>query len=172
MADAPEFSRPVRLDRLGDGPVTLAIEADGAERTALARRFGLIELAALTATVELTRQGERVSCTGTLRASVAQACVASGEPVPAAVDEAFSLRFVATSATGEDEVELESDDLDTVEYAGGAVDVGEAVAQTLALALDPFPRAPGAEQALREAGVVGEEDVGPFAALKALKGRL
>ena len=39
---APEFSRPVRIDTLGAAPRNVAIEADEAERAALARRFGLI----------------------------------------------------------------------------------------------------------------------------------
>jgi uncharacterized metal-binding protein YceD (DUF177 family) len=173
MADTPELSRPVRLDRLGADPLPVTVDADEAERRALARRFGLLSLDSLVAETALTRDGDRVGCSGTLRAAVVQACVASGEPVPAAVEEAFALRFVPTrDDAAAEEIELDSDDLDTVEYEGGAVDVGEAVAQTLALALDPFPRAPGAEQALQAAGVVGEEDVGPFAALKALKGRL
>jgi hypothetical protein len=58
-------------------------------------------------------------------------------------------------------------------YEGGAIDLGEAAAQTLALSIDPYPRSPAAEAALREAGVKSEEDAraeaSPFAALKALK---
>ena len=54
-----------------------------------------------------------------------------------------------------DEIELSEDDCDTVFYTGGAIDLGEAAAETLALALDPFPRSPGAAAALREAGVGG-----------------
>ena len=57
----------------------------------------------------------------------------------------------------------------TVFYTGGAIDLGEAAAETLALVLDPFPRSPGAQAALREAGVLNEEEAGPFAALAKLK---
>ena len=42
----------------------------------------------------------------------------------------------------------------------------------MALALDPFPRAPGAEEALRAAGVIGEGEAGPFGALAGLKAKL
>ena len=172
MAEAPEFSRPVRLDMIGGEARRVTVEADTAERAALARRFGLVDLARLTAEVSLTREGEVVRCEGRLEAMATQACVASGEPVPAALTEDFALRFVPEAeGAGDEEVELDAGDLDEIDYAGGAIDVGEAAAQTLALALDPFPRAPGANAALREAGVVGEEDVGPFAALKVLKGR-
>lgn len=70
---------------------------------------------------------------------------------------------------GEEEIELSDEDCDTLSHDGGAIDLGEAVAQTLALAIDPFPRGPNADAALRAAGVIGEEDAGPFAVLKALK---
>ena len=53
-----------------------------------------------------------------------------------------------------------------------SIDIGEAAAETLALALDPYPRAPDAGEALKAAGVKGEEEAGPFAALAALKGKL
>jgi hypothetical protein len=45
------------------------------------------------------------------------------------------------------------------------------VADELSLALDPYPRSAGAEDALRDAGVLSEEQAGPFAALAALKGK-
>lgn len=169
----PEFSRPFRLDELGAVPRAVTIEADAAERAALARRFGLLAIDRLTAEAQLVREGDIVRADGTLAAEVVQACVASGDPVPAAITEGFSLRFVpAGNEHDAEEVELEESELDEVDYEGGAVDLGEAAAQTLALALDPFPRAPNADEKLRDAGVIGEEDAGPFAALKALKDKL
>lgn len=170
----PEFSRSYRLDELGGGARKVEISADAAERTALADRFDLIAIETLEVAADLVRDGEAVTVTGHLRAAVTQACVASGEPVPAEVNEPFALRFVPAHAPddSEEEMELAEGDLDEVTYDGNAVDLGEAAAQTLALALDPFPRAPDADETLREAGVVDEEDIGPFAALKALKDKL
>ena len=169
----PEFSRPLRLDELGSAPRAVAIEADTTERGALAERFGLLAIDRLTADAQLTREGDTVIAEGTLRADVVQACVASGEPVPAEIEEGFSLRFVpAAKDEAAEEVELQESELDEIDYEGSAIDLGEAAAQTLALALDPFPRAPNADEKLRDAGVIGEENAGPFAALKALKDRL
>jgi uncharacterized metal-binding protein YceD (DUF177 family) len=169
----PEFSRTFRLDELGTAPRSVAIEADEAERAGLAKRFGLISVDSLSAKADLTREGDIVLASGSLAAQVVQACVASGDPVPATVAEDFALRFVPDRPDqSADEIELEEGDLDEIEYERGAIDLGEAAAQTLALALDPFPRAPGADERLREAGVIGEEDAGPFAALKALKNKL
>lgn len=168
----PEFSRTFRLDELG-GPRTVSIAAEEGERAALAARFGLTGIEKLEATAELARDGDTVTATGRLESEVTQACVASGEPVPARIVEGFALRFVPLRAESDgDEIELAEGDLDQLDYEGSSVDLGEAVAQTMALALDPFPRAPGAEEKLRAAGVLAEEDAGPFAALKALKDKL
>jgi uncharacterized metal-binding protein YceD (DUF177 family) len=169
----PEFSRAYRLDTLGDMPRVVTIEANEAERAALAKRFGLIALDELTATAELMREGDIVTASGRLTAHAVQPCVASGEPVPERIAEDFALRFVPDDREPAlDEIELSEGELDELTHDGNLIDLGEAAAQTLALALDPFPRAPDAEDRLREAGVVGEEDVGPFAALKALKDKL
>ncbi len=168
-----EFSRPVRLDTIGTQPHAAQIAAKESERTALARRFGLIALARLEADVSLHRNGDDIVAEGKMRAEVTQACVATGAPVPARIDEPFSLRF-RPEGTPEDgqESELEADELDTLFYEGSAVDVGEAVAQTLALALDPYPRADGAGDALRQAGVKDESEAGPFGALAGLRDKL
>jgi len=174
MTDRPEFSRPVRLDSLGGQPRAERIEADAAERAALAARFDLVAIERLEATAEGVRDGDVIDVAGRLVADVVQSCVASAEPVPGHIDEPFRLRFVpyqSLESTAE-EVELSEADCDVIGYEGGAIDLGEAVAETLALALDPFPRSPDADAALRDAGVLSEEDAGPFAALKALKEKM
>lgn len=172
----PEFSRPVRIDTLGGTPRSLSIEADEAERSALAERFGLVSIARLEAETALTRSGEAVVAAGRLSADVTQSCVATGEPVEASVDEAFRIEFRPAPQGGEadEEIELSENELDIVFYDGASVDVGEAVAETLSLNLDPYPRSPAAEEALRAAGVKSEEEAraesSPFAVLKGLKG--
>jgi hypothetical protein len=40
------------------------------------------------------------------------------------------------------------------------------------LSLDPYPRSPDADAALQQAGVISEDQAGPFAALAARKGKL
>jgi uncharacterized metal-binding protein YceD (DUF177 family) len=171
-----EFSRLYRLDTLSADPRPVGIEADAAECEALARRFGLVGIRRLAAEAELARRGDVVAASGTLRAEVTQSCVATAEPVEAAIEEPFRVEFRPVPAGGraEEEVELGEGELDVIFHEGAAVDLGEAVAQTLLLALDPYPRSPAAEAALRDAGVKSEEEAraesSPFAALKALKG--
>jgi uncharacterized metal-binding protein YceD (DUF177 family) len=168
----PEFSRPYRIDTIGDRPRRIEIEANEEERTALARRFGLLGIDRLAADLTVHREASGIVAEGRVEAAVGQACVVTGEPVPATINEAVALRFVEEDAPAEEEVELSGDALDTMPIEGGTIDLGEAAAETMALALDPFPRAPGAEEALREAGVLREEEAGPFGALAGLKATL
>jgi hypothetical protein len=88
------------------------------------------------------------------------------------VEEDFDLRFLPEPSGGADEMEIDADECDTIFYTGGAIDLGEAASETLALALDPFPRSPRAAEVLKEAGVVGEDEVAPFNAFAALKDKL
>ncbi|MBO9576921.1 MAG: DUF177 domain-containing protein [Sphingobium sp.] len=167
---APEFSRSVRLNEVGDGTRERTIEATADERKALARRFGLAALDRLEARLHVIPEDKSWLVTGTLTADLAQPCVATGEPVPAHLESPFSVRFVASLDTPEaEELELSDEDCDVMELDGERIDLGETVAQSLALNLDPYPRAPDADTRLRELGVMSEEDAGPFAALKGLK---
>jgi uncharacterized metal-binding protein YceD (DUF177 family) len=172
-----EFSRLHRLESLSDEPLGVEVEAGPEELEGLARRFGLVAVHSLAARAELRRSGDSVTAIGKLSARVTQSCVASAEPVEADVAEDFRVDFrpLPADARPEEEVELGEGELDVVFYEGGAIDLGEAVAQTLLLGLDPYPRSPAAEAALREAGVKSEEEArmesSPFAALAALKGK-
>ena len=168
----PEFSRPVRIDTLGAGARSVEIGANEGERAALATRFGIDAIDRLSAKLDLVRSGDEVRARGTLSAAVTQSCVASGEPVAETVDQSFEIVFrpVPSGGSPDEEIELSEGELDVVFYQGAAVDVGETVAETLSLSLDPFPRSPAAEAALKEAGVKAEEEAkaesSPFAALK------
>jgi uncharacterized metal-binding protein YceD (DUF177 family) len=167
----PEFSRPVRIDTFGEAPHRLTIEADEGERAALAKRFDLVAIERLTAEAALSRKGDAVRASGIAAGAVTQSCVASGEPVEARIEIPFELIFRPQPETAgpDEEIELGEQELDTIFYTGGAVDLGEAVAETLFLNLDPYPRAPGADEALNAAGVKSEEEAGPFAALASLR---
>ena len=166
---APEFSRPQRLDAIGKGEHRVEITADEAERAALAKRFGLISIDRLESAMSVHRDATGVIARGQLTGAVVQPCSVTGDPVPAQVAEEFAIRFVPDGTPEGDEVELSDADCDTVFYSGGAIDLGEAAAETLALALDPFPRSPRADDVLRDAGVLSEDPTGPFAALAKLK---
>lgn len=164
------FCHRLSLDQVRDGE-RVDLIADDSERQTIAERLGLLSLDRLEANATLERDGPRIRARGRLRASLEQSCVATGDPVPEHVDEPFDLLFMPEPGTrgADEEIELTEEDCDTVFYDGGAIDLGSAVADTLALSVNPYPRSPGAEEALKEAGVLNEEQAGPFAALAKLK---
>lgn len=164
-----EFSRPVDLRQITAAPLILT--ATQAERAALAARFALVRIDRLEATIALVAHGDTVSAKGRLRAAWVQPCAVSGEDLAQSADEPVALRFVParTDHLADEEIELSATDLDDIEYAGTSFDLGEAVAQTLALAIDPFATGPRAEAARKAAGIVSETESSPFAALAGLK---
>ncbi len=168
-----DFGHRLTLDRIRDGD-RLDLVADAEELAAVAARLDLPSLERLEAHAVLRRDGESIQASGRVKASLEQRCVATGDPLPVRVDEAFDLRFVPelNTAGGDEEFELGADDLDTLFHDGQAIDLGAAIADSLALGLDPYPHSPDAADALRQAGVISEEEAGPFAALAALKGKL
>ena len=164
------FAHQLRLDQIRDGE-RLDLVADEAERAAIAKRLGLPSVDRLEAHVTLAKTGNVVRASGRLGASLDQNCVVTNEPVPAHIDEPFEMVFMPEPAetSPDEEIELGESDCDVVFYDGAAIDLGTAIADTLALGLDPYPRSAGADAALKEAGVLTEEQASPFAALAKLK---
>ncbi len=166
-----DFAHRLALDRIRDGD-RVDLVADEAECGAIAKRLGLALLDRLEAHAALTRKGEQIRATGRVKARLAQYCVASSEPVPERIDEPFELLFLPEpDGRPDEEVELGAQELDVVFHDGAGIELGTAIADTLALVLDPYPRGPNADAALKAAGVLREEQAGPFAALARLKGK-
>lgn len=167
----PEFSRPERLDAIGAGEREVRIAANEAERAALASRFGVLSVERLEAVVSVRKEAAGIAVRGRVMGAVVQACSVTGVPLEATIDEPVALLFVA-ALDDREEIELDAGALDTVEIEGGAVDLGEAAAETMALALDPFPRSPEADATLRAAGVISEDEHRPLGAFDGLKAML
>lgn len=158
----PEFSRPIRVTHVPAEGQVLRLEASPAECAALADRLGLLALHGFHA--ELTLRPERdgaVLATGTLGASVEQACVVTLEPVAQRVHEAVRLRILPEGQAASEDPDAE----DEVETERGMAELGEVLAQWLALALDPYPRLEGAS--LPDQATDADEK--PFAALSRLR---
>ena len=165
-----DFAHRLPLNQIRDGE-RIELSADENERSRIADRLGLQALDRVDAHATLERKGEIVRARGRLKASLCQSCVVTNEPVEASVDEPFDIVFLPEPVSGEsqEEVELAGADCDVVFHDGSAIDLGSAIADSLALGLDPYPRSAGAEAALKEAGVLSEAEAGPFAALAKLK---
>lgn len=161
------FSQKIRASLIGQAPVTHRLEANEAEREKLGPRLGLPAIAALSGVFVLHHEKNGVIA-GTLemRAEVTQICVVTLEPFPARVAERTALRFVpAGELAGEDGLVLDPETLegpDEIPYDGEGIDLGAALAEQLALALDPYPRKPGAQLPAE----AGEAQKNPFAALR------
>jgi uncharacterized metal-binding protein YceD (DUF177 family) len=160
-----ELSRVVRLDRVPARGLDIDVQASETERAALAKRFELLELPSLKAEVTVQPgMGGVWTVSGRLSAEVVQACIVTLDPVPQSIDETFDLRFAAGAAGRSDDPEAPEP------LEGDTIDVGAIVADHLSLALDPFPRAPGATY--EPAPELADAKPNPFAALEQLKGRL
>jgi uncharacterized metal-binding protein YceD (DUF177 family) len=145
-----EFSRICVVERLDEDELVERIAANEVERAALAKRFDLISLDRLEAELTLRRvgHGPMVRLDGSVRANLVQSCVVSLEPVECEIEEDFVLHFApdrddAPHGHVVEETDVEYADDPPEPLIGGQIDIGEAVAQQLALALDPYPRRPG-----------------------------
>lgn len=145
---APEFSRTVETNAVGEVGLEVGFEANEAERAALARRFGLPGIDRLVASARLRRAADgRIRAKVTFDADVLQSCVVTLETVAGRVSEDFEASFGdVAEIEREFEIEVDVDEEDPPEpIRAGRMELGELVAQHLSLALDPYPRKPGAE---------------------------
>lgn len=166
---APEFSRLVPLERLGSEPFQQRIEATAEEREKLSGRFDLLSLDRLVAEVELRRQSrEIIVLQAEFGAEFEQCCAVTLEPVRGAVCDRFSLVY-GRADDPEHEIVLNGDEPAFEPLIGGMIDIGEAVAQELSLALPDFPRHPDAM--IDDAPAVEPSLEGPFASLARLRRR-
>jgi uncharacterized metal-binding protein YceD (DUF177 family) len=169
----PEFSRPIALDRIGLKEKSYEIAADEKERAALAERLGIPAVKSFDATIRLrlTGSGGIVKLSGHIKAELTQICVVTLEPVPTSVDEGFTRIYSVEAGDEMTEVVIEIDEDDVPDpIENGHLDMGEAAAEHLALAMDPFPRAPGvAFDSPAEPEEEPELPRSPFAELAALR---
>ena len=157
----PELHRPAAVDRIGPRGLAMEVEAKSDELPAIAARLHVVALESLHCAFKLRRVGaSTVEAEGVLRARVTETCVVSLDPFSHDVEETFTVHFVPPGAE-DDNPDPEA--VDQIPYAGGAADLGEAAVEQLALALDPFPRKPGAT--LPDEAT--EDTSSPFAALLA-----
>lgn len=165
------------VSHLGNAAVKHHLVANDAERASLTKDFDLLSLDSLVADITIAPWGLKgVKVDGRLRADVVQPCVLTLQPVPSFIDHRFSLSFLPADAIAADpktvaeaEVIVVYDEEDPPEpLEGNSIDFGPILSEQLALALDPYPRAPGAElKGTVEDGA--ENPASPFAALSKLR---
>ena len=170
MSDAP-LSRIYNLGRLGHTGDEVVLDADDAERAALAKAVAVLEVPKFSARIVLKKLSPtRFSLHYDLAAEILQACVVTLEPLAARITKDFvrelhhtpSLNRVTKEiivTPGDDEL---PDEIESLHY-----DLADPLLEEFLLAIDPYPRAPGVEFAPPEG--MGDKPESPFAVLKALK---
>jgi len=164
----------VRIDPMPPGGRTVSVKTDEHERTQLAERLKITSLPKLEAELKVTRLRGGLHVTGLVVAETIQPCVVSFEPVYQSIEEPVDRVFLPISQRPRDPepgsetfVDLEGDDPPDY-FDGQDLDLSELVIEAVALAIDPYPRAPGAEVEVTDVAEEVPED-SPFAALKGLK---
>ena len=164
LPDLP-YSEPVRLHQVGGG-VKRTLEPDAAARARIVKALDLASLDTFTAEMELAPSAAGWRLSGRVRASLAQTCGITLEPLPLEIDAPFSLTLAeAVEEEDADEIVITLDDESPDLIENGQIDLGQYAVEQLALQLDPFPRKPGAEFVQPPEPA----EISPFAVLKQLR---
>ena len=174
MSDqAPLFDATIRIDRLPATGRDLKVSLDEPTRAALADQLKLTAIDTFDATLMIVPLRGGLRAQGRLVARITQPSVVTFEPVAQDIEEAIDRVFLpeaqAHKPTPGSEVFIDLEDEDFPDHIDGPeVDLSALLIETLALAIDPYPRQPG--ESLDALGLdLGADDAGPFAALARLK---
>lgn len=170
MSETPRVLKSAAITR----PKEFALTPGTEEREALADALGIRGIRKLDFRGRVAPEGSAdLGLHAALGATVVQDCVVTGEPVVTRIEETVERRYLADwDAPEGDEVEMPEDD--SAEPMPREIDLAAVMAEALALALPPWPRADGVdpvEISVSEPGVtpMTDEDARPFAALKSLR---
>lgn len=173
MIDQPPLIRAIPAATIPSSGIEIDIEPSAEERTAVVADFDFVELPRLAARLSLRRAGDKVFVEGHLTAFVVQRCVVSLDPVPEEIDTTFERRFVRESGEPVRHVEIDIDATseDPPDVYAETIDLGALVLEELALAINPYPRAPGVEFAAPDDDAEDDDSGSPFAVLKSFGNR-
>jgi uncharacterized metal-binding protein YceD (DUF177 family) len=168
---APEFSRIVHLDKVGQNPLFYDISATEKECHDLSERFNIISIRNFHASFKIEKADE-TGCyhvDGYLNADVTQACVVSLKDVPDHVEMEIHIILrpeTHHSFTHEEDIDL-TEERDVDFFSNDAIDLGEIAAQYLSLGLNPYPRSETVINSVEEKESTQKKN--PFDILKKLK---
>lgn len=176
QVDEPIFDAVVRIDKLPAGGRSVAVDANEAERIAIAKAMNILSVERFVAELSVTPLRGGLRAQGHLDANVTQASTVSFEPVTETIRETIDRVFLPAAKEGHaptpgSEVFIDLEDDDFPDHIDGPeVDLSALLLETLALALDPYPRLPG--ESLEELGLATDPGAGgPFAELARLKAK-
>ncbi len=145
----PELSHPVQIGKIGSQKREIKLVADDATRKKIAERYKILAVDHLSGHLSYYRQGKKIFVSGTIKASLVQACVLTLQPVAEEIEENFDYCFVRmdkiAAQTDNQDAEL-LENLDGPEpIFGENIDLGELIVEQVALAMALYPRIEGAE---------------------------
>ncbi|QPF94709.1 YceD family protein [Bradyrhizobium commune] len=168
---------PVTVAQIPDTGLHRELEASAAERRAMADLAGVRDILSAHADFDVVpKSGGRVHVTGHVRALIGQTCVVTLDPIENEIDEEIDLTFApeAEARRLADLIEEGQDDQNPPDVAdppeaivNGIIDLGRLATDALFLAIDPYPRKPGA--VFETETIAPDPEDHPFAALKALQ---
>lgn len=183
----PEWSHPIDAADLDPQGKKIVIEANDAQRAALANRLGVARVQSAKAELRLTPEGARVHVAGHLSAKILQNCAVTLEPIESGIEEEFEAWYADPGKAvsfmkarhekqrhSQTEMPVLEESDDPEEMENGMIDVGELATQYFSLAINPYPHAPGAQYEIGDdeaPAAPAEERKNPFAALKDWKSR-
>jgi uncharacterized metal-binding protein YceD (DUF177 family) len=162
-----------RLEDIPAAGLTIERVADAAERQRVAAALDLNALNTFSARYQITPLSlSRYKLTGELNADIEQTCVVTLEPVTAAIGESYAATYWPPETMPEPaagQVDLNAAEPDPEPIVDGRIDVGRVIFESLAAAIDPFPRRPGAKFDGPLTAPTGSTPESPFAVLASLK---
>jgi uncharacterized metal-binding protein YceD (DUF177 family) len=173
--DRPDpWRSPVTVAQIPERGLHRELDADEAQRKAIAEIGGLHEVISAHASFDVTaKSGGRYHVAGHVRARVGQTCVVTLDPIESDIDEQIDLMFappeqIPALSDLADDAAADHDDIDPPEpIEGGVIDLGRLATDVLLLGIDPYPRKPDA--VFDHETTAPDPKDHPFAALKALK---
>lgn len=179
MKDVPGMLRidnaSVRLDSMPPTGRELKLSVGEQDRAQIAGLLDVTEVQALEVSLHVVKFRGGMRVTGRLTASVVQPSVVTLDPVHQEISEPVDRVFLPGSekprgptANAEIFVDLEGEDLPD-HFEGPEADLSSLIIETLALAIDPYPRAEGESLGALGLAEPEEEEESPFAGLKSLK---
>lgn len=172
--DKPILDAAFRVDQMPPAGKAISVVADAEQCAAMADLLGITTVEALRAELKAVKFRGGIRVEGRLTARITQPCVITFEPVVQDIDEPIDRVFLpdadhhpAAAPGAEVFVDLEGEDPpDPLD--GPELDLAPLVTETLALSIDPYPRA--ANASIDDLGINDDAGkVSPFDALRALK---
>ena len=178
MTEGLPLSHSYNLARLGNAGDEVHFAADADSRAAIARWSGVVAVEKLEVRVEIRKiSPTRFGLTFHLLADVTQSCVVTLEPVAGHMERSFERELHFAGAVRHKDPESQSElVLDTGPEEGPEeitslhYDLAVPVLEEYVLSLEPYPRRPGVEFAVKTDPQEAPES--PFAVLKGLKSGL